>query len=128
MLLVNGACMGIIAGNIVIYTGIYKKLYRWSSTLFCHHCLYFTKLQKITKLKKMIHSARCFSKEEKIWARKNTLFKKMVFFSRIQACKAIYNAAPKTSDVSWMDGTILSNSKVSECKSGLFEHAQSISK
>ena len=30
--------------------------------------------------------------------------------------------------VSWMDAVFLSNSKVSECKSGPYEHAQSMSK
>ena len=31
-------------------------------------------------------------------------------------------------NVSWMDATFFSNNKISKCKSGLFEHAQSMSK
>ena len=41
---------------------------------------------------------------------------------------AFYNAAPKTSDVNWMNAIFYNNNKVSEHKLGPFEHAQSMSK
>ena len=40
----------------------------------------------------------------------------------------LYNSAPKTSDVSWINTTFLNNNKVSKSKLGPFECTQSISK
>ena len=47
--------MGVISGVIIIYMGIEKKLYGWSSILFCYYCFLFIKLyinkKNIQKLK-----------------------------------------------------------------------------
>ena len=44
LLFANRACTGIIAGVVVVYLGIEKKLHGQSSTLFYYCCLLFTKL------------------------------------------------------------------------------------
>ena len=48
--------------------------------------------------------------------------------SKVACVGASYFLALNNSDVSWIDITLSTTVKVSECKLGLFEHAQSIFK
>ena len=74
----------------------------------------------------MILLVRCFRKEKILGIKK--IFHQKNFSSGILAFLAFYNTSPKTNDATWIYTMFLSNNRVSECKSGPFEDAQSMSK